>query len=228
MDTKVNFYPRTMTMRKFVLRETQKFFILIGTDKALRRQHVITILKKEDTERGYNLSDILLEDLNSYDSESFADYLLKLKAKYSPVTTKVKLAYGILGFVRFLKGFYLIMIMQRKRVAKIGKHSIYQIKDIQMVPLFRTTNAISRQVTDDEAKYLQIFNRIDIHTGFYYSHTYDLTRSLQENLVRKIQQKTSRENNLPPNFADFYSKDIYTTDASNPTSKRTDGAKEGE
>ena len=98
-------------MRKFVLRETQKFFILIGTDKALRRQHVITILKKQDTEREYNLSDILLEDLNSYDSESFADYLLKLKAKYSPVTTKVKLAYGILGFVRFLKGFYLIMIM---------------------------------------------------------------------------------------------------------------------
>ena len=187
MDTKVNFYPRTMNMRKFVLRETQKFFILMGTDKALRRQHVITILKKEDHARDYELSDILLEDLNSYDSESFADYLLKLKAKYSPVTTKVKLAYGILGFVRFLKGFYLIMIMQRKRVAKIGKHSIYQIKDIQMVTLFRTTNAISRQTSDDEAKYLQIFNRIDIHTGFYYSHTYDLTRSLQENMVRKIQ-----------------------------------------
>ena len=206
-------------MRKFVLRETSKFFILMGTDKALRRQQVITILKKDDSLGGYELSDILLEDLNSYDSESFEDYLLKLKAKYSPVTTRVKLACGILGFVRFLKGFYLIMITQRKRVAKLGKHSIYQIKDTQMVPLFRTTNNVSRQVNDDELKYLNIFNRIDIHTGFYYSHTYDLTRSLQENMVRKIRKKATKENHLPESLADAYSKDIYTVAASNPTSR---------
>ena len=37
MDTRVDFYPRTLNMRKFVLRETSKFYILMGTDKALRR-----------------------------------------------------------------------------------------------------------------------------------------------------------------------------------------------
>jgi hypothetical protein len=40
---------------------------------------------------------------------------------------------GVLGFVRFLKGFYLIVITQRKKVAKIGMHSIYTIKDMKMV-----------------------------------------------------------------------------------------------
>lgn len=37
MDTEINFYPRTFNLRKITLRETQKFFVLIGTDKALRR-----------------------------------------------------------------------------------------------------------------------------------------------------------------------------------------------
>lgn len=68
MDTEVNFYPRTFNLRKITLRETSKFFVLIGTDKALRRQHVIKILKKRDTQRDeYELSDILKEDFHTYD-----------------------------------------------------------------------------------------------------------------------------------------------------------------
>ena len=38
MDTKVNFSQRTYNLRKITLKETEKFFVVIGTDKALRRQ----------------------------------------------------------------------------------------------------------------------------------------------------------------------------------------------
>ena len=38
---------------------------------------------------------------------------------------KIEKAYGILGFVRFLKGYYLLMITKRAKVAKIGYHTIY-------------------------------------------------------------------------------------------------------
>ena len=96
------------------------------------------------------------------------------------------MAYGILGFIRFLKGFYLILITQRKRIAKIGMHSIYQIKDTQMVPLFRARSNMHR---DNEMKYLNIFSKIQIQNGFFFSYTYDLTRSLQENMLRKIRNK---------------------------------------
>ena len=153
MDTEVNFFPRTFNLRKITLRETEKFFVLIGTDKALRRQHAIKILKMRDTQRDdYELEEILKEDLRTYDQETFkSEFLDPLMAKYNPITTPVKLAYGILGFVRFLKGFYIIFITAKKKVGKIGQHSIYQIKDTQMVPLFRTTNNIYRE---DELKYL--------------------------------------------------------------------------
>ena len=151
--------------------------MITGTDKALRKQHVIKILKKRDTQRDeYELSDIIKEDYRTYDQESFQDeFLGPLMRQYNPIIVRVPLAYGILGFVRFLKGFYLILISKKTKVAMIGNHSIYQVKDTQMIPLFKDTLAANR---DDESKYLQIFHRIEIGTGFYFSYTYDLTRSL--------------------------------------------------
>jgi hypothetical protein len=125
METKLSFLPKTRNMRLFALRETSKFYVLIATDKMLQLQHVIKILKRDDMQQDYELGDIVQEDKRTYDEDSFNEYLLELNAKYSPVTTKVRRAYGVLGFVRFLKGFYIILITAKKRVAKIGRHSIY-------------------------------------------------------------------------------------------------------
>ena len=36
-------------------------------------------------------------------------------------------AYGIMGFVRFLQGYYILLIKSRKRVAMVGQHCIYKI-----------------------------------------------------------------------------------------------------
>jgi hypothetical protein len=110
-------------MRRFVLRECFDFFVLIGTDKTFRRQQILKINKKQDTDlmaKDYNLTDIIEENRNTYDEESFEDFLLYLKGKHSPVTTRVNRAYGILGFVKFLKGYYLVLITSRQRICKIG------------------------------------------------------------------------------------------------------------
>lgn len=58
---------------------------------------------------------------------------------------------GILGFIKFLKGYYLLMITQKKKVAKIGLHNIYKIQDIKMVPLFRN---VTKNKQEDEQKYV--------------------------------------------------------------------------
>ena len=87
----------------------------------------------------------------------------------------VKKAFCILGFIRFLKGYYLVLVTKRQRVAKILRHSIYTIKDIQLLPLFTST---SSQHREDENKYINYFQQVHISQGFYFSYTYDLTRSL--------------------------------------------------
>jgi hypothetical protein len=98
-----------------------------------------------------------------------------------------------LGFVRFLKGYYMVLITSRKRVGKILKHSIYTIKDLQMVAMFRTTQ--TTQNRDDENRYMNYFLDIkkESEFPFYFSYTYDLTRSLQENIMRKVRKTQDLE-----------------------------------
>ncbi len=95
----------------------------------------------------------------------------------------IKKAYGILGFIKFLKGFYIIFITDKKKVAKIGRHKIYKIKDIKIIQLFRT---LGKEGCEDENKYIQQFKDIQISKGFYFSYTYDITHSLQYNVLRQI------------------------------------------
>ena len=37
-----------------------------------------------------------------------------------------------------------------------------------------------------ENKYFQFFKDVDLTKGFYFSYTYDLTKSLQENMISRI------------------------------------------
>lgn len=115
---------------------------------------MLTIVKSDDTRRNYSLRDILVEDLRTYDREAFDRELADLQVCFSPLRTRVQRAFGILGFVRFLKGYYLVLITERKRVGKLFRHSFYQVKDMQLVPLFRET---TKQNRDDENRYLNYF-----------------------------------------------------------------------
>ena len=44
--------------------------------------------------------------------------------------------YGIFGFAKFHRGYYLVLITKRRRVALIGAHYIYKIEDTEMIPIF--------------------------------------------------------------------------------------------
>lgn len=88
-------------------------------------------------------------------------------------------AYGILGFVRFLEGYYLILVTKRIRCAFVGMHLIYTIKDTVMVYVDETP---PKQPHPLEQRYLKMFMNIDLRSNFYFSYSYDLTRSLQYNI----------------------------------------------
>ena len=155
METKLNFLPRTLNIRQFKVEHTDDFFFVTGTDKCFRRFYVLTIRKVEDTKQGYSLKDILIENRREYDNSSYMEHLQSRKDRCGMIGLPiVKKAYGILGFIRFLKGYYLVLVTKRQRVAKILRHSIYTIKDIQLLPLFTNT---SSQNKEDEAKYLNYF-----------------------------------------------------------------------
>ena len=112
---------------------------------------MIRIEKRGDVDSlNFNLEDIIHEEIEVFSKVGLDKYLKDLKdtvgkqirntkekVKKDQVSfteySKCKKACGILGFVKFLKGYYVIMITQKKKVAMIGHHKIYQIKDIEMI-----------------------------------------------------------------------------------------------
>lgn len=61
-----------------------------------------------------------------------------------------------------------------------------------------------------------MFNDIEINKGFYFSYTYDLTRSLQENILRKIRRQQEFMDGIQ-DFSEVYCDDFYTDKDGHPT-----------
>ncbi|XP_012535278.1 polyphosphoinositide phosphatase-like isoform X2 [Monomorium pharaonis] len=89
-------------------------------------------------------------------------------------------AFAILGFVRFLEGYYIILVTKRRRVAVIGHHTIYKIEDTSMIYI---PNDIIRIFHPDEQRYVKMFQSIDLSSNFYFSYSYDISHTFQSNMA---------------------------------------------
>lgn len=84
------------------------------------------------------------------------------------------------GFIRFLEGYYIILVRKRRKIAAIGSHSIYKIEDTATIYI---PNESNKPPHPDEQRYLKMFLAIDLSTNFYYSYSYDITHTLQMNMA---------------------------------------------
>ena len=116
----------------------------------------------------------LVDDGVEYTKAQISDVLEMISA--SGIQRKVS-AFGILGVVKFLNGFYLNLITKRRRVALIGQHFVYKIEDTLMLPVCDTPG-----VAPLEARYFKAFCNVDLSSNFYFSYTYDLTSPLQRSM----------------------------------------------
>jgi hypothetical protein len=71
------------------------------------------------------------------------------------------------GFVRFLEGYYIILVTKRRRVAVIGQHTIYKIEDTSMI--YIPSSGI-RSYHPDEPRYVKMFQNIDLSSNFYFRY----------------------------------------------------------
>lgn len=168
----------------------QKLY-LVGSNNRETRFRVLEIDRTHPT----NL--IIHENVNEIEVKDIRRLVGQI-----PYTRKIS-AYGILGFVRFLEGYYLILITKRTRCAVIGMHLIYTIKDTVMIRVNDSTSL--KQAHPLEQRYLKMFQNIDLKSNFYFSYSYDLTRTLQYNMSapRFIGSNINLEFDEPlPNWTD--------------------------
>lgn len=180
-------------MCRFSLYETSTRYYLVGADVMDRR---FRILKIDRTADAGNLN--ITEDEIVYTKKEM-DQLLSAIEDGNKSAGGMKLkstTWGLLGFIRFTGSYYMLLVTKRSQVAMIGGHYIYQIDRTELVPL--TTAQSSRFKTEsrnaEESRFLGILNNLDLSRSFYYSYSYDITRTLQHNIMK---EREALAHNLP-------------------------------
>ncbi len=171
-------------MHKFSLYETASRYYLVGGNIVDRK---FRILKIDRTAQSGNLN--MAEDdivytkkemnqlLNAVDDGNKASGGLKLRSS----------TWGLLGFIRFTGAYYMLLITRRSQVAIIGGHYVYQVDGTELVPLTMPGTSRFKNLDAEEARFVSILNNLDLSRSFYFSYSYDITRSLQDNILRERQ-----------------------------------------
>jgi phosphatidylinositol 3,5-bisphosphate 5-phosphatase len=187
-----------LRMHKFSLYETGTKFYIVGAD--LLDQH-FRILQIDRTSQPGEL-DVTEDDivyskketnqiLNAVDEAHKTSGGLKLKCS----------TWGLLGFARFTGAYYMLFVTKRSQVAMIGGHYIYQVDGTELIPV--TTSSSTRFKSDknpEESRFVGILNNLDLTRSFYFSYSYDITRTLQQNIVRE--RNALNEGHTTPLLAD--------------------------
>ncbi|KAJ8026494.1 Polyphosphoinositide phosphatase [Holothuria leucospilota] len=170
------------TVQKICMYETEKAFYVVGSNNDETNFRLLEL------DRTHSEKLVIYDDRTIYNKEEIevkidqfkTDQRSKDKQKKNNASLQMVSAFGIVGFVKFVEGFYIILVTKRKRVAVIGGHTIYKIEDTSMMYI---PQAGTRNQSNDESRYLRTFQNIDLPSNFYFSYTYDLTHSLQYNLT---------------------------------------------
>ncbi len=79
----------------------------------------------------------------------------------------------------------MLVVTKRSQVAMIGGHFVYSVDGTELVPL--TMGSSSRFKPEarnaEEARFLGILSNLDLTRSFYFSYSYDITRTLQHNII---------------------------------------------
>ncbi|XP_067120372.1 polyphosphoinositide phosphatase [Centruroides vittatus] len=189
MTSKTTFvYPVISSVQKIALYETKARFFLVGSNNTQTKFRVLKIDRTELKEL------IVIDDKMEYTHKEIRDLLTMIDVgnrprpgqKSSGLNRTVS-AFGIVGFIKFLEGYYIILVTKRRRVAVIGHHTIYKIEDTSMVYIPSEGEKYSNP---DEARYVKMFQNVDLSSNFYFSYSYDITHTLQYNL-RPLKKMTS-------------------------------------
>lgn len=118
-------------MQKFKLYETRSKFYMIGRDKSRTCWRVLKIDRLETAELN------ITEDSMTYSEFECCDLLRRIhEGNRSTGGLKfVTTCYGIIGFIKFLEPYYMLLITNRRKIGTICGHAVYTITKSEMIPV---------------------------------------------------------------------------------------------
>ncbi|TFK20447.1 polyphosphoinositide phosphatase [Coprinopsis marcescibilis] len=174
--------PVSTAFNKFILYENRVRFYIIASNTSDSRHRIIKIDRTTQDEL------IVIEDDAEYTGRQMSAMLKMLDDGNRPYggLGKAKVFFGIAGFIQFTAGWYMILITKRSVVALLGGHYLYHCENADIVPI-SFGHKIDKPA--EEQRLMNIFKQVDMSKNFYFSYTYDLTSTLQDNLTGSTRAK---------------------------------------
>ncbi|CAF2083689.1 BnaA06g11630D [Brassica napus] len=165
-------------LHKLKLYSTRTNFYLIGRDEKKTFWRILKIDRTEPKELN------LFEDPTKYTHDEISQlkkWISRGNQEHGGLRAETT-CYGIIGFVRFLGPYYMLVIRKRKKVGEICGHAIYGVAESQMIMVPYPSSETRVSGSAAERRYRKLFNMVDLSKNFYFSYTYRLMYSLQKNI----------------------------------------------
>ncbi|CAL1376299.1 unnamed protein product [Linum trigynum] len=162
-------------LQKFRLYETRSHFYMIGRDKSRTVWKVLKIDRSDQSQLN------ILEDSTSYSESECCDLLRRIHEGNKGIggLKFVTVCYGVVGFIKFLGPYYMLLITERRKIGAICGHSIYAITRSEMIPVPVQSNMTNSK---NENRYKKLLCMVDLTRDFFFSYSYNVMHSLQKNL----------------------------------------------
>ncbi|KAL2503377.1 Phosphoinositide phosphatase SAC4 [Forsythia ovata] len=165
-------------MQKFRLYETRSKFYMVGRDKSRTYWKVLKIDRSEPSELN------IREDSTTYTERECSDLLRRIH-EGNRATGGLKFVtscYGIVGFIKFLGPYYMLLITKRRQIGSICGHCVYAISKSEIIPLQNSVVRSSMVNYKNENRYKKLLGMVDLTKDFFFSYSYHVMRSLQKNM----------------------------------------------
>ncbi|KAF2157070.1 hypothetical protein K461DRAFT_249808 [Myriangium duriaei CBS 260.36] len=195
-------YFKSHRLHRFALYETNARFFITGADVT---DKYFKVLKVDRTTPPGQLS--LFEDDIVYNKQEITQLLTAIDdGNKATGGLRHKFSFwGLLGFIRFTDSYYMLLVTKRQQAAMLGGHYLYQIEATELVPLTAgINNRFSQNRNAEEARFLGILNNLDLSKNFYFSYSYNITRSLQENIVKERSTATDGGRTSSRDYNDMF------------------------
>lgn len=164
-------------LRSFELYEAESKFYILGTNTDKTFWRLLKIDRMEPSELNVD------EDPTVHSQSDYLD-LLKILDEDHRSTGGVKFVtscYGIIGFIKFLGPYYMLIITEQRKIGNIFGHPVYQVTKTAMIELSNSKTRPKLINFKDENRYKKLLQTIDLRKDFFFSHSYHIMRSLQKN-----------------------------------------------
>ncbi|XP_071741977.1 phosphoinositide phosphatase SAC2-like [Rutidosis leptorrhynchoides] len=165
-------------LQKFRLYETRSNFYMIGRSKNRSAWRVLKIDRSEPSELN------ITEDPTIYTEIECSELLKRINDgnKSTGGLRFVYACYGIVGFIKFLGPYYMLLITKRRKIGVICGHAVYAITKSEILPIPHSTVQLSVAYSKNENRYKKLLCSVDLTKDFYFSYSYRVMHSFQNNL----------------------------------------------